>query len=197
MNPLIDWPSHDDPDHGTKKTAIGRQCERRSYGNVYARIERADHDATSPSRTLPAEDIMKRLIAFVPIQLIAALTLACASTPESRIEKNQALFDSYPAEVQEHVRSGRIAVGYDQEMVRMALGEPDETSRGLDQEGETVIWGYTRSRPGVSIGLGGGSYGGSGGLGGGVGLGSGGRKSYTAIVEFRDGKVSKARYFDD
>ena len=140
---------------------------------------------------------MKRLIAFVPIQLIAALTLACASTPESRIEKNQALFDSYPAEVQEHVRSGRIAVGYDQEMVRMALGEPDETSRGLDQEGETVIWGYTRSRPGVSIGLGGGSYGGRGGLGGGVGLGSGGRKSYTAIVEFRDGKVSKARYFDD
>jgi len=60
-----------------------------------------------------------------------------------------------------------------------------------------VIWGYTRSRPGVSIGLGGGSYGGRGGLGGGVGLGSGGRKSYTAIVEFRDGKVSKARYFDD
>jgi len=48
----------------------------------------------------------------------------------------------------------------------------------------------------VSIGLGGGSFGGGGGVGGGLGVGSGGGREYTAIVKFREGKVTRVRYFD-
>lgn len=59
------------------------------------------------------------------------------------------------------------------------------------------MWGYTRSRPGISVGLGGGSYGGGSAVGGGVGMGSGPRRDYTTIVEFREGKVTSARYFDN
>jgi len=59
------------------------------------------------------------------------------------------------------------------------------------------MWGYTRSRPGLSIGVGGGSFGGSTGMGGGVGMGSGPRKDYVAIIEFREGRVTNARYFDN
>jgi hypothetical protein len=128
---------------------------------------------------------------------LALLSIACAST-EKRIEKQQALFDTYPADVQATIRSGKVALGFDEAMVQMALGEPDETSTEIRQDGEILTWGYTRSSPGVSIGLGGlGGAGGGVGVGGGVGLGSGPRKNYTAIVEFRGGKVSNVRYFDD
>ncbi len=126
-----------------------------------------------------------------------ALTVGCASTPESRIEENQFLFDGYSEEVQSNLRMGKVAVGYDMDMVRMALGEPDETSTAINESGETLLWGYTRSRPGFSVGLGGGSFGGSTGLGMGVGIGSGPKRDYTAIIEFREGKVTSARYFDD
>ena len=138
-----------------------------------------------------------RLIVLGMITAMAFASLACASTPEKRIEENQEVFDGYSAEIQANLREGKVDVGYDEAMVQMALGEPDETSTELAEDGETLIWGYTRSRPRVSIGLGGGSYGGGGGLGGGIGVGSGGRREYTAIVEFREGKVSRVRYFDN
>ena len=136
------------------------------------------------------------------ISTIVALTtvvVACASTPESRIEENQEKFDRYPAETQAILRSGKVDIGYDQDMVRIALGDPDETSTEISDEGEMLIWAYIKSRPRVSIGIGGGGYGGRGGLGGlggGVGVGSGGTSEYTAIVEFRAGRVTRARYFD-
>jgi hypothetical protein len=131
------------------------------------------------------------------LPLLVVLTLACASTPDKRIAKQQSLFDSYPADVQATIRSGKVALGYDQDMVRMALGEPDETSTELTPQGEILTWGYTKSSPGISIGLGGGSLGGGIGVGGGVGVGSGPKKNYTAIVQFREGKVSNVRYFED
>jgi hypothetical protein len=35
------------------------------------------------------------------------------------------------------------------------------------------------------------------GVGGGVGMGSGPIRDYTAIIEFHEGKVTSARYFDN
>jgi hypothetical protein len=149
-------------------------------------------ESMSNRRPQPLLSLLGGLAALV------LLSLACASTPEKRIEEQQALFDSYPADVQATIRSGKVALGYDEDMVRMALGEPDETSTELRQDGEILTWGYTKSSPGVSIGLGGLGMGGGGvGIGGGVGVGSGPKKNYTAIVEFRAGKVSNVRSFDD
>jgi hypothetical protein len=96
-----------------------------------------------------------------------------------------------------NLRMGKVDLGYDQDMVRIALGDPDETSTEVGENGETLMWGYTRSRPGVSIGLGGGSFGGGSGMGGGVGMGSGPKKDYVAIIEFQEDKVTNARYFDN
>ena len=143
---------------------------------------------------------MKISSAFIRLCLIASLmtiALACASTPASRIKEEQALFDSFPAAARSKVREGKIELGYDQDMVRLALGEPDETSTEVGDNGETLMWGYTRSRPGISIGVGGGSFGGSTAVGGGVGMGSGPRKDYVAIIEFRENRVTNARYFDN
>ncbi len=47
-----------------------------------------------------------------------------ASTLDSRIKQNQALFDTYPVEVQSNIRMGKVALGYDEAMVRMAMGDP-------------------------------------------------------------------------
>ncbi len=136
-------------------------------------------------------------IALIALASMAVLTLACASTPESRINENQSLFDSYPAEIKANIRQGKISLGYDEGMVQMALGSPDEKFVETDESGDTLMWGYTRSRPGISVGLGGGSYvGGGGALGGGVGMGTGPRRDYTAIIEFREGQVTRVREFD-
>ena len=136
-------------------------------------------------------------LAIVVVASVALLTLGCASTPDSRIEQNQALFDTYPVEVQSNIRLGKVALGYDEAMVRMAMSDPDETSTEVNDSGETVMWGYTRSRPGISVGVGGGSYGGRTGTRGGVAMGSGPKREYVAIVEFRTGKVTSVRHFDN
>jgi hypothetical protein len=128
---------------------------------------------------------------------IGTLALGCASTPDSRIKKEQSLFDSYPVDVQSKIREGKVDLGFDESMVRLALGDPDETSTEIGESGETLSWGYTRARPGLSIGVGGGRFGGSSGVGGGVGVGSGSRKDYVAIIEFREGRVINARYFEN
>ena len=131
------------------------------------------------------------------IVLVAlAMTSACASTPARRIANAQAAFDAYPPEAQAKIEAGQVGLGFDEAMVRMSLGEPDEVSTEIDENGETVTWVYTKTRPGVSLGLGGFGVGGIG-LGGGLGVGSGPKTKFVAIVHFREGRVTKARYFDE
>ncbi len=127
--------------------------------------------------------------------VMVAIGFGCASTPDARIEKNQELFDSYPPAVQAKIRAGKVQVGFSEDMVRMALGEPNETTLEVTESGETVMWGYTTSRPGFSVGIGGGGYGSGSAGGAGVRMGSGPRKDYTAIVEYQAGVVTKVRYF--
>ncbi len=125
-----------------------------------------------------------------------ALFASCASTPSDRIEENRALFNSYPPEVQAKVQSGQVASGFTEDMVRMALGDPDEVSNVVDPSGTTLMWGYTRSKPGFSVGIGGGSGFGHVGGGAGMSMGTGPRRDYTSIVEFREGRVIRVRSFN-
>ena len=129
---------------------------------------------------------------------IAAGLLAGCSTIASRIEHNQALFDSYPAEVQEKIRAGEIAVGFTPEMVEMAWGEPYRKDQVTGEDFVAEVWTWTRSIPGVGIGMGtGGYYGGHVGVGTGVLIGDGARREDRAQVEFRNGKVVTFRNLKD
>lgn len=80
---------------------------------------------------------------------LAGLLLAagCATTPESRIRARPELFASFPAETQERIRAGGVAIGFTEDMVRMALGEPDQVLRRETAGGTATIWSYTDSRP--------------------------------------------------
>lgn len=68
--------------------------------------------------------------------------LSACSTPSSRIAKNQALFNSFPLNVQERIRVGEIDVGFNAEMVNIALGEPDRKFIRTSDQGQRTIWSY-------------------------------------------------------
>jgi hypothetical protein len=124
--------------------------------------------------------------------LLLAAALAACSTIDSRIGRQQELFDSYPPNVQQNIRNGVIEVGYTPEMVVMALGEPDRKVEMQTQEGVAEVWTYRKSVPGFGVGMGSGGYVGSGvGIGTGVTVGEPARSEDRAVVEFWEGRVSR------
>jgi hypothetical protein len=64
---------------------------------------------------------------------------------ERRISQNIDLFYEFPEEAREMIRRGEVDIGFDEDMVDIALGRPDSISRRRDGEGESVIWQYFRS----------------------------------------------------
>ncbi len=85
---------------------------------------------------------MKRLARFALFVLPVLFLSACA-TPDARIRKHQDLFDSFPPDVQENVRDGRIEIGYNEDMVFLALGKPDREYTRRTEDGEWTVWSYT------------------------------------------------------
>jgi hypothetical protein len=140
---------------------------------------------------------MRALLVLVALAAMVSALSGCA-TPDKRIEERQELFDTYPPDAQAKIRAGHVAPGFTEDMVWMALGDPDDTSIESTEQGEAIIWVYTRSSPGVGLSVGGGSYGGGGfGGGGGVGVGSSSDKEYEAVVHFRGGVVTYVRQATD
>lgn len=122
---------------------------------------------------------------------IALVLLACG-TVDSRIARQQELFDGYPPDVQRNIRRGLIEVGYTPEMVVMALGEPDRKVEMQTEDGVAEVWSYRRSVPGFGVGMGTGGYVGSGvGIGTGVSVGEPPRSEERARVEFFGGRVTR------
>jgi hypothetical protein len=82
----------------------------------------------------------------IPFALIGLLAAAGCSTPATRIKRNAEVFAAFPAEVQENVRAGRIALEYTHDMVRIALGTPQRVYNRETAGGRSEIWSYTDSR---------------------------------------------------
>lgn len=77
------------------------------------------------------------------IALLGALLLAACSTPAARIKRNQALFDGLPPPEQALIREGKVGLGFTPEMVRLAVGDPDQRWIRTDAKGTSEIWSYT------------------------------------------------------
>lgn len=88
--------------------------------------------------------------AFLMIGLLGLLLLSgCASVQElrdRRIDDQRPLFDSLPAEAQQQIRRGEIALGFTPEMVRLAWGSADQVFTRVTDQRKTTVWGYTRIR---------------------------------------------------
>lgn len=134
-------------------------------------------------------------VRFPLVLLTAALLAGCSSTPESRIAQHQAAYDSFPPGVQERVRRGEVDVGYTQEMVLVALGEPTRQFSRQAESGMNEIWVYHDNGPRFSFGVGVGSVGRHSATSVGVGTSTGGYDPEEKMrVEFRDGRVTAVEY---
>lgn len=111
---------------------------------------------------------MKTFLRMLSLLAVAALFTGCQSL-DSRISNNQTAFNSWPAEVQQKIRQGRIDVGFTPAQVQVALGEADRKYSRTTERGTAEVWAYFGGRSGFSLGLGVGSFGRSSAYGAGVG----------------------------
>ncbi len=124
---------------------------------------------------------------------------ACSTTKSQRIAQNEAAFNTYTPAERKMIRTGQIAVGFDQDMVRMALGDPSRETTVDTAGGKQIVWEYRQLKPSLGIGLGGSiGTGGSGvGIGTGVGVSPNKTKLLKRVVFDRNtGKVARVESYD-
>ncbi|MGF1484458.1 MAG: hypothetical protein ACFBZ8_08840 [Opitutales bacterium] len=73
--------------------------------------------------------------------------MAGCKTVDNRIEKNQAYFDNLPVETRQLIRNEQVDLGFTMRDVRIALGNPDQAFTEQGEDGDQVLWVYTRSIP--------------------------------------------------
>lgn len=102
-----------------------------------------------------------RLSSLICVASLVVL-VGCSSTPQDRISQNRSRYESFPAEVQRKITDGQVDVGFTEEMVTMALGEPGRKFRRADARGESEVWVYYKRKPqfGFGFGVSSGGYGG-------------------------------------
>lgn len=83
---------------------------------------------------------MKRLA--LTLAALTALFFTGCSTPASRIHQNPAAFDRATREQQELIKQGKVALGFDEELVQLALGVPDRRREIINESGTKVVWSY-------------------------------------------------------
>ena len=111
---------------------------------------------------------MKTLLR-IPLLVVALLALAaCQSFPTDRISAHQADFNTWPPDVQAKVRAGQVDVGYTQEQVFVALGDPSGKSQSGYPGNITEVWIYHRRAARFGFAVGGASFGRGGGVAGGA-----------------------------
>jgi len=84
---------------------------------------------------------MKTLLPLI-LALAGVVLLAGCSTPQTRIKKNPAAFDRCTPEQQDLIKQGKVALGFDVEMVKLALGDPDRVTTRTDASGTSEVWHY-------------------------------------------------------
>ena len=85
--------------------------------------------------------LMKTLFPLLSL-LAGFLFLVGCSTPETRIAKQPELFNRLTPEQQQMIREGKVCVGFDMEMVKLALGDPDRVRERTDVNGRSEVWSY-------------------------------------------------------
>jgi hypothetical protein len=82
------------------------------------------------------------------LMLILSMGLCSCETVNKRIKSNQVMFDGWPVETRQEIQQGRVKVGFDKDMVLVALGQPQRIKQRTTESGASEVWSYlgTRSR---------------------------------------------------
>ena len=73
---------------------------------------------------------------------LLAVLAGCVS-PEHRIRENPGAFARCSPQQQALIKRGRVDIGFDEEMVKLALGEPDKVYERTDANGKSESWVYS------------------------------------------------------
>ncbi|RRJ95981.1 hypothetical protein Ga0100231_018660 [Opitutaceae bacterium TAV4] len=73
----------------------------------------------------------------------ACVLLFGCSTPDRRIEQNLALFNTLTVEQQDLIKQGKVGLGFTPDMVRLAVGNPNNKWLRTDETGTSESWSYT------------------------------------------------------
>jgi hypothetical protein len=82
-----------------------------------------------------------RMLLLASVAAVAALLAGC-STPDSRIAQSPEAFARLTPDQQALVKAGQIAVGFDMEAVKLAIGDPDRVLIETNAGGQHQIWRY-------------------------------------------------------
>lgn len=85
---------------------------------------------------------MKTRTLFLLVAAAMAAFVAGCSTPETRIKAKPELFAKLTPTQQELIKKGEVGLGFDQEMVKLALGEPDRIFLRTEAGGSSEAWSY-------------------------------------------------------
>jgi hypothetical protein len=104
------------------------------------------------------------------LPLCAGLLFGCAApnSPDAimdRVDANRDVYETWPLPIKEAVLDARVIKGMDPDMVRVAIGKPDEE---IDRGNGDVVWVYRRGGSSSSVSP---AYGGGG--GGAIAIGGG------------------------
>ncbi|MEM8867259.1 MAG: hypothetical protein AAGC73_03235 [Verrucomicrobiota bacterium] len=141
---------------------------------------------------------MKTLSTILMLAFLGNCFLGCSSRPTDRISQNEALFNTYTPAEQKLIRIGEVAVGFDQDQVRMALGDPSHEATIDTASGKQIVWEYTEVKPklGFSVGAAAGTWKSSG-----LGVGVSARPDNSKVIkrvafDRVTGEVSKVESFN-
>lgn len=81
------------------------------------------------------------LLAMLGLAGAAFLTGGC-STFKARADEKYEVYDALPAATQNRLKRGTVNVGDSEDMVYIALGQPDEKRRITRSEGSASVWVY-------------------------------------------------------
>lgn len=82
-----------------------------------------------------------RIIVSCSAVLCLALFAGC-ETPDSRIRNSPQEFARLTPDQQTLVKNGQIAVGFDMDAVKLALGDPTRITVHTDRTGQHEVWHY-------------------------------------------------------
>lgn len=77
---------------------------------------------------------------------VLATGLCSCETVGKRISANQEMFNAWLPETQQQVQAGKIQVGFDRDMVLVALGRPQQIKERTSEAGASEIWTYLGTR---------------------------------------------------
>lgn len=93
--------------------------------------------------------MIKKLLAPLLSFLLLFALASCITSQQlrdRRIAANPETFNSFSPEIREKVRVGQIEMGFTEEMVRLAWGNPHQIYARTTEKGNAVVWTYSRTR---------------------------------------------------